>query len=291
VAAAGLLKSTRPRQWVKNGIVFFGLVFALKLNDLDAVTTVLAGFVAFTLASGAVYLVNDIVDVERDRLHPRKRLRPIASGILGTLPAGISAGVLFLAAILGSLAVAGPLTEMVIAYCVLMLLYTFGMKSVVMLDVFVISGGFVIRAVAGALIIDVPVSPWLYVFTALGSLFIAVGKRRQELVMLEDDPSQHRRILGEYSVPLLDQLLTVIMTATMMSYSLYTFTAGNLPANHSMMLTIPLVLYGLFRYSYLIHIRGQGGSPDELLFRDKPLLASVILWAVAVAAILYIVSG
>ena len=291
LAAAGLLKSTRPRQWIKNGIVFFGLIFALKLDDIGAFATVLAGFVAFTLASGAIYLVNDIVDAERDRLHPTKKLRPIASGAVGALPAGILAGVLFLAAILGSLAVAGPLTEMVIAYCVLMLLYTFGLKSIVMLDVFVISAGFVIRAVAGALIIDVPVSPWLYVFTALGSLFIAVGKRRQELTIAEDNPSQHRRILVEYSVPLLDQLLTVIMTSTMMAYALYTFTAENLPADHSMMLTIPLVLYGLFRYSYLIHIKGQGGSPDELLFRDKPLLISVVLWAASVIAILYVTSA
>ena len=289
--AVGLLKSTRPRQWVKNGIVFFGLVFALKLDELDAVTTVLAGFIAFALASGAVYLVNDIVDAERDRLHPTKKLRPIASGTVGALPAGILAGVLFLAATLGSLAVTGPLTEMVIVYCLLMLAYTFGVKNIVLLDVFVISAGFVIRAVAGALIIEVPVSPWLYVFTALGSLFIAVGKRRQELVGLDGNPSQHRRILGEYSVPLLDQLLTVIMTATMMAYSLYTFTADNLPADHSMMLTIPLVLYGLFRYSYLIHIRGQGGSPDELLFRDKPLLLSVVLWGAAVVAILYVSSA
>ncbi len=289
--AGGLLKSTRPRQWVKNGIVFFGLVFALKLDDLGAVAAVLAGFVAFSLASSAVYLVNDLVDVARDRLHPTKKLRPIASGTVGTLPVGILAGALSLAAILGSLAVTGPLTEMVIVYILLMLTYTFGLKNIVLVDAFVISAGFVIRAVAGALIIDVPVSPWLYVFTALGSLFIAVGKRRQELIVLGGDSSEHRRILGEYSVPLLDQLLTVIMTATMMAYSLYTFTAENLPADHSMMLTIPLVLYGLFRYAYLIHIKGQGGSPDELLFRDKPLLLSVVLWAVSVITILYFASG
>lgn len=291
VQAAGLLKSMRPRQWIKNGVVFFGLIFALKLTDLGAVATVLSGFLAFSLASSAVYLVNDIVDAGRDRLHPTKKFRPIASGTVGTLPAGILAGVLFLAAFLGSSAISGPLTETVIVYSALMLAYTFGLKNIVLVDVFVISAGFVIRAVAGALIIGVPVSPWLYVFTALGSLFIAVGKRRQELVVLEENPSQHRRILGEYSVSLLDQLLTVIMTSTVMAYSLYTFTAENLPSDYSMMLTIPLVLYGLFRYSYLIHIRGQGGSPDELLFRDKPLLSSVVLWAASVIAILYLASG
>ncbi len=287
-AVIGLLKSMRPRQWTKNGIIFFGLVFALRLYDLTAVRTVVAAFILFCLVSSAIYIVNDIVDAERDRLHPTKRFRPIAAGVVSAPTAIAVAAILFLLSIGGSIALSQPFAAMVVLYVILMLAYSFALKHIVLIDVFTIAGGFVIRAAAGALVIDEPISPWLYVCTVLASLFLGFGKRRHELATLDGDQVNHREILHEYSIPLLDHLLVIITASVIMAYSLYTFSAENLPHNHSMMFTIPFVLYGMFRYLYLVYIRGAGGSPEEIFLQDKPILLSVALWGLAVVVILYL---
>lgn len=263
-------------------------------------------FLVFCLASGFVYFVNDLVDVEKDRAHPRKRTRPIASGALPESTARLTAVVLLILTLLSAILLdalsqrfpfpAGapifPLpfafTVVTMAYLLLQIAYSFYLKNIVIIDVFCIAGGFVLRAVAGAAIIQVPISPWLYVLTTLLSLFIGFAKRRNEIVILEDNAKNHRAILEEYSPQLLDQMITITMACTAIAYFLYTFTAENLPKNHAMMLTIPFALYGIFRYMYLIYIKNEGGSPEEALLRDRPLLIDAILWALAVVIILYL---
>lgn len=307
-----ILKSMRPRQWSKNLILFTPLLFSFRqywqpfrpeMWRLLALT--LAAFAVFCLLSGAVYLFNDLVDVEKDRAHPRKRLRPIASGKLGSGAAKIALVVILLIAFAAALSLdrlaAGypypaaapilpfpyPFTLVGAAYIVLQIAYSFYLKHRVILDVFSVAAGFILRAVGGAAVIQVPISPWLYVVTILLSLFISFSKRRNELTVLEDAAPNHRAILREYTPELLDEMIAVTTASTVISYSLYTFSAENLPKNHAMMLTIPFVLYGIFRYLYLIHVKNEGGSPEELLLRDRSLATAVVLWCLAVVAILY----
>jgi 4-hydroxybenzoate polyprenyltransferase len=308
-----ILKEMRPRQWPKNGFVFLPLIFTVGQywspftpEMWEFLSLTIGAFIVFCLASGFVYLVNDLVDVEKDRAHPRKRNRPIASG---ALPEGVARGaaiVILIVTLLGAIVLdlygaafpypSGepifpfpmPFTVVTVAYLVLQVAYSFYLKHVVIIDVFCIAAGFVLRTVAGAAIIQVPISPWLYVLTTMLSLFIGFAKRRNELTILEDNAKDHRAILEEYSASLLDQIIAVTLACTVVAYSLYTFTAENLPANHAMMLTIPFVLYGIFRYLYLIHIKNEGGSPEEALLGDRPLLLSVLLWGAAVMLILYI---
>jgi 4-hydroxybenzoate polyprenyltransferase len=308
-----IIKSMRPRQWSKNGILFLPLLFTLRQYWLPFTpemwrffTLTLAGFLIFCLLSGVVYIINDLVDVEKDRAHPRKRLRPIASGKLDR-PAAVAAVIIILVlALIGSIfldlvsqsfpypgdapvfPVRFPFTLIGIAYVVLQVVYSFYLKQIVIIDVFAIAGGFMLRAVAGAAVIQVPISAWLYVVTILGSLFIGFSKRRNELVLLEGAATNHRAILKEYTPELLDEMISVTTASTVIAYSLYTFTAENLPKNHAMMLTIPFVLYGIFRYLYLVHVKNEGGSPEELLLRDRPLLATIALWGMSVVAILYV---
>ncbi len=307
-----ILLSMRPRQWTKNGILFFPLLFTIRqywrpftpvMWRFIALT--LAGFVIFCLLSGIVYIVNDLVDVEKDRQHPRKRLRPIASGALSRGAAMAAALVLLSSALVAStlldlyaqsfpypggepaFPVPFAFTFVGVSYLVLQIAYSFYLKNIVILDVFAIAAGFLLRTVAGAAVIQVPISPWLYVITILLSLFLGFSKRRHELVLLESAAASHRAILKEYTPALLDEMIAVTTASTVIAYSLYTFTAENLPKNHAMMLTIPFVLYGIFRYLYLIHIRQEGGSPEELLLRDRPLTIAVVLYGFAVVAILY----
>jgi 4-hydroxybenzoate polyprenyltransferase len=282
-----LLIALRPRQWTKNGLIFVALAFTLNLQDLTLLGRAVLAFACFCALSSAGYLLNDVVDVEADRQHPTKRLRPIAAG---SVPTGLALGlglVLALAALVGAFAINLPLGGLAVAYVALTALYSVSLKHIVLVDIFGIAAGFVLRAAAGAVAIDVPISPWLYIATMLGSLLIALGKRRAELETLGIEAAGHRRNLDAYSLEFIDQLILIVSSAAVMTYALYTFSAENLPRNHSMMLTIPAVLYGLFRYLFLVHEGSIGGSPEDLLFRDRPLLVAVVFWAVMAVAILY----
>ncbi len=282
-----LLVALRPKQWTKNGLVFFGLIFAHRLTEFDPSFRTLLAFAAFCLLSSATYIVNDLADLKRDRLHPIKRKRPIASGELSRTVAGATAILLLAAALSLSAALSLIFLGVSLLYLGLSISYSLWLKHLVILDVLAIAAGFVLRAVAGAVAISVPISPWLYVCTVLGALFIALCKRRHELLLLQNTAAEHRRILQDYSLPLLDQMISVVTSATLIAYSLYTFSAENLPKNSAMMLTIPFVLYGILRYLYLIHVKGSGGSPEELLLTDRPLLITVLGWGATSVAILY----
>ena len=295
-----VVRSMRPRQWTKNLIVFMALLFSIdedwQVSDPDSWLPLLGWtvitFVLFCLISSADYLVNDIMDRESDRQHPRKRKRPIAAGELSVRAAAVWAAVLAAAAIGTAFALTPWITWHVGAtlcgYIVLMLAYTFYLKHVVLMDMMVIGAGFVLRAMAGALAIDVPISPWLYVVTALAALFLVIHKRRAELTLLESDAASHRPILDQYSPALLDQIASLVTASTLISYGLYTFTAENLPDNDAMMLTIPFVLYGLLRYLYLVHQKGAGGSPEEILLSDWPLIIDIGLWLTTAAIVLMV---
>jgi 4-hydroxybenzoate polyprenyltransferase len=307
-----ILKEMRPRQWPKNGFVFLPLIFTVRQYWRPFSQTMwvffalsFGAFVVFCLASGFVYFVNDLVDVAQDRAHPTKKFRPIASGALPENVARISIVALLLLTLVGAVLLdmlarqfpdptgaaifpfPFPFTVITLTYLVLQVAYSFWLKHIVIVDVFCIAAGFVLRAVAGAAIIQVPISPWLYMLATMLSLFIGFAKRRNEIVILEGNAKNHRAILDEYNTEFLDQMIAVTLATTVIAYSLYTFTAENLPANHAMMLTIPFVLYGIFRYLYLIHIKNEGGSPEEALLRDRPLLISVVLWGLAVVSVLY----
>ena len=289
-----LLKAMRPRQWTKNGIVFLALVFSVgqdyHLNEPDTwipkLLESLLAFACFCMVSSADYLVNDIRDIESDRAHPTKRNRPIPAGLLQVRTAWIAFAVLALAGNSAAFALDWRVGLVVLGYTTMMLAYSYALKHMVIIDLFVIAGGFVMRAAAGALAIDVPISPWLYVVTALGALFLGINKRRAELVLLEDGAKSHRKILDDYTIPMLDQMGSIVTGALVMAYGLYTFTAEGLPANHSMMLTIPFVLYGIFRYLYLVNVKQEGGSPEEVLLKDVPVMLTAIGWVVTAGIIL-----
>ncbi len=296
-----LLVSLRPRQWPKNLLVFAAFFFSVNgswlPSDVSSWLPLLgrtsAAFGIFCLISGADYLINDVHDAEADRLHPRKRLRPIAAG---SLDPGLALGA---AATLIAIGVAaGFLLEtrfglVVVTYLALMLAYSFVLKRVVILDLLIIAVGFLLRAMAGAFTIDVPISPWLYLCTMLGALFLAIYKRRGEIASLEAAPVQegvggHRAVLAEYPPELLDQMVSVVSSASVMAYSLYVITAENLPSNHAMVFSVPFVLYGIFRYQYLVHHRGIGDSPEEIFLQDVPLILDILLWIVTVAVVLFV---
>lgn len=286
--ALSLLLSLRPGQWTKNLVVFAGLIFGERLFEPEAAARAAAAFVVFCALSGVVYLLNDVVDREADRLHPVKARRPIASG---ALPTPVALGVAFAlgtAALLAAFAL-GPLFGLTAAgYTALLGIYTGVLKHVVIIDVLTIASGFVLRAIAGAVVVDVPISHWLLVCTVLIALFLALSKRRHELVVLADAPG-HRRILEEYSPYLLDQMIAVVTASTLMAYAFYTISPETQQkfGTSLLSLTIPFPLYGIFRYLYLVHQREGGGSPSELLLNDRPLLLCVALWAATVVVIVY----
>jgi len=284
-----LIVALRPRQWPKNGLVFIALAFTLNLQEPGLLVRSVAAFACFCALSSAGYLLNDVVDVEADRGHPTKRLRPIAAGQMPVQFAlGLGLG-LALVGLAGAFVITPLLGVLALAYALLTAVYSTTLKHLVLLDIFGIAGGFVLRAAAGAVAIDVPISPWLYIATLLGALLIALGKRRTELETLGVEAAiGHRRNLESYSLDFIDQLILVVSSAALMTYALYTFSAENLPRNHSMMLTIPVVLYGLFRYLFLVREGDIGASPEELLFRDRPLLAAVAVWALLAVTILYL---
>jgi 4-hydroxybenzoate polyprenyltransferase len=287
--ALSLVLSLRPSQWTKNLIIFGGLIFGQRLLELSAVLHALAAFAIFCALSGVVYLINDVADREADRRHPIKQHRPIASGAVSVGAAMTLAVALGLVA-LGAAFWLSPLFGVVSAsYLGLLALYSGVLKHVVILDVLTIAVGFVLRAVAGAIAVDVPISHWLYLVTILGALFLALSKRRHELVLLADGATRHRRILEEYSPYLLDQMIAVVTASTIVAYAFYTMSPETVQkfGTDRLMLTLPFPLYGIFRYLYLVHQKEGGGSPSDMLLNDLPLLLCVGLWALSVAIIIY----
>ncbi len=279
----------RPKQWMKNGILFAALIFDAKLLNARYLLQTVVGFILFCLISGVVYTINDLVDVEKDRQHPHKRTRPLASGALSIRFAIVAASVIGI----GSLALAFWLDTIfaliLTGYLALQIAYSFKLKQIVLLDVMTIAAGFVLRVGAGVPLVDAErFSPWLYICTTLLALFLGLGKRRGELLLLEDEAHNHRTTLKAYNLPFLDQMISVVTSSTVLAYALYTFSAPNLPGNHTMMLTIPFVIYGIFRYLFLIHVRQWTIPPDEVLLKDRPSQINIGLWGLLAIGLLYI---
>jgi 4-hydroxybenzoate polyprenyltransferase len=285
----GIIKELRIHQWIKNTFVLIPLVFDRQLFLIEPLTRTIIGFFMFCFVSSSVYLINDIMDVEADRKHPRKKFRPIASGILPIPIAIISAIILVLISFIGSYFLSKSFLVILVIYFLINLAYSIKLKHVPILDVMIIASGFVLRVAAGVSIIQVErFSPWLYVVTTVLALFFGLGKRRGELATIQEKNNDQRKVLDGYSLPLLDQLITIISATTIMSFSLYTFSAPNLPDNHTMMLTIPFAIYGIFRYLYLIQIKNEGGAPDEIVLSDRPLQLTFLLFALVVVIIFYL---
>ncbi len=277
-----LIISMRPKQWYKNLILFVGIVFSRNLFDFSMWFSVISAFIIFCMLSGGDYMINDILDMERDKKHPTKRKRPIASGSLKKSHAILFASLLIILALSGSYLINSLFFIVSIMFFFLHNAYTLFLKHIILVDVLTISTNFVIRAIAGCLAISVLISPWLIICAFLLALFLALGKRRHELVLLGEEAKGHRKILEEYSTEMLDQMIGIASGALIISYSLYTFLADNI----YMMLTIPFAVYGLFRYLFLVHAKNFGGE-TERIFKDKGMLLSMILWAVLVVLILY----
>jgi 4-hydroxybenzoate polyprenyltransferase len=284
-----LFLSLRPEQWTKNLFVFAALLFGMQLGDRHAVMVAAATFVIFCALSGTVYLFNDVADRATDQAHPLKRQRPIASGALSPRVAVITAGFLGIVALQAALLISPALALVSGAYLTLLLMYSAALKHIVILDVLMIATGFVLRAAAGAVAIDVHISPWLLVCTTLLALFLALSKRRHELTLLAEGAAGHRPILGEYSAQLLDQMIGVVTASTLMAYAFYTASPETAQkfGTERLTWTIPFVLYGIFRYLYLVHQKRGGGNPSAMLLTDRPLLACVALWAISVMLLLY----
>jgi 4-hydroxybenzoate polyprenyltransferase len=287
--ASNLLLSLRPSQWTKNLLVFAGLIFGQRLMEPEAVGVALAAFAIFCALSGVVYLVNDVRDREADRLHPTKLHRPIASGALSPSTALAAALIMGAAAVAGAFWINVPFGIVAAAYVALLALYSTSLKHVVILDVLTLSGGFVLRAAGGAAAVEVEFSHWLLLLTLLLALFLALSKRRAELVTLAEGARAHRRILAEYSPYLLDQMIGVVTASTLLAYAFYTISAETVQkfGTDRLLWTVPFPLYGIFRYLYLVHQRSGGGNPSETLLEDRPILLCVALWGVSVIAILY----
>lgn len=280
-----LFKQLRPKQWTKNLLVFAALIFSLKAINVSAFVNTLTTFFLFSFVSGCVYILNDYVDREADRNHPVKKFRPMASGALNPTGALVFGGILLVSSLVVSYKI-NPLLMLLLAiYFAMNVSYSLKLKHVVIMDIMVIASGFVLRAIAGGLAINVHLTPWFLLCTMLLSLFLAIGKRRHELFLLDKQKDAHRKVLDKYSFTLLDQLTSIVATATIISYSLFTFTAGR---TIYLMWTIPFVIYGIFRYLYLIHIENKGGAPDRLLVEDKHILVTVVLYVASVLSILLI---
>lgn len=284
-----IISSLRVKQWIKNGFILAGLVFDRQLTNIDAGFRIFLGVLVFCLLASSVYVFNDLFDIQADRNHPTKRNRAIASGRI-PISAAIVIGIVLSA---GSLLWASLLSQQFLLICalylILNLVYSKWLKHIPILDVMIIASGFVLRVAAGVTLIEVErFSPWLYVVTTLLSLYIGFGKRRAELTLLSAEANQHRIVFDGYSIPFLDQLITIVSATTIVAYSLYTFSAPNLPSNNAMMLTIPFVLYGIFRYLYLVQVKQSGGAPEEMVLKDLPLQVTLALWGLSILIIFYI---
>ena len=282
-----LFKTMRPRQWTKNAFLFAALVFDEKLFHPIAFLRTLAGFGLFCLISSAVYIFNDLMDVESDRQHPVKKYRPIASGKL-PVPVAVAAGsVLVLLTLAVGALLSWQFSLTMLVYFILMLAYSKWLKKILILDVLVLAAGFVLRVHAGTTLIVVErFSPWLYVLMTLLALYLGFGKRRAELALLANSANEHRQVFDSYTIPLLDQFITIVSGTTIVAYSLYTFFRPAAP--QSLMLTIPFVVYAIFRYLYLVQVKQIGGEPEEILLTDRPLQISIFLWGLAVLAVFYL---
>ena len=284
-----LLKTMRPRHWTKNAFIFAALVFDGKLFHLPDFLRTLAGFALFCLISGAVYIFNDLFDLEADRQHPAKRSRPLASGKL-SIPVAITSGVILtlLTLALGYW-LAWQFDLVLLVYFAMILAYSKWLKHIPILDVFIIATGFVLRVHAGTTLITVErFSPWMYVVMTLLALYLGFGKRRAELVLLAKEAGSHRKVLEGYTLPLLDQFITIVSGTTIVAYSMYTFFRPEAPNGHTLMLTIPFVVYAIFRYLYLIQVKNIGGAPEEVLLSDRPLQIAILLWGLAILAVFYL---
>jgi len=284
-----LLKTMRPRQWTKNIFIFAALVFDKQLLIPSSLLRTVAGFVLFCLIASAVYIFNDLSDVEADREHPEKRKRPIASGQLPVRVAWV-AGILLVVLSVGLGYLLSPAFAAVeVIYFLLFIAYSKWLKHILILDVLILAAGFVLRVAAGVALIHVErFSPWLYVVMTLLSLYLGFGKRRAELALLSDDAASHRKVLHGYTIPLLDQYIVIVSATTIVAYSFYTFSAPNVPANHSMMLSIPFVVYAIFRYLYLVQVKEGGGEPEEILLSDRPFQVGLLLWGLVVFVVFYL---
>jgi 4-hydroxybenzoate polyprenyltransferase len=283
-----LIKTMRPRQWMKNAVLFAALVFDKKLFFPAELGRTVLGFIIFCLLSGVIYIINDLADVEADRQHPQKRNRPLASGALSERFASMAAFGLLIVLAPVSYLLSPDFFLVALAYLALNLAYSRWIKHIPLLDVFSIAAGFVLRVAAGVVLVGVErFSPWLYIVITLGALYIGFGKRRAELATMAENAGSTRRVLDGYTIAILDQFITIVSATTIIAYSLYTFSAPNLPENHMMMLTIPFVLYGVFRYLYLIQISNQTGAPEDVLLGDRPLQITILLWGLAVILIFY----
>ena len=287
----GLVKTMRPRQWPKNVFVFVALFFDRQLDEPDSVLRAIGAFILLSLMSSAVYIMNDLADIENDRQHPRKRYRPLPAGRLSPRVAGIASVLMAIGSLAAGFLIAPAFGMILLAYLTIQIAYTFRLKHVVLVDVFVIATGFILRIAAGVAVLEAVqrFSPWLYVFGGFLALFLALGKRRHELVLLGAEAGNHRAILNEYTLELIDRLIGIVTTSTLVAYSLYTFLSEGLPQNHVMMLTIPFVLYGMFRYLYLVHVRGLGGAPEDIVLQDRPLQLTLALFALVVFVALYVI--
>jgi 4-hydroxybenzoate polyprenyltransferase len=284
-----LIQSMRPRQWIKNGLLFIPLIFDKQLTNWPALGRVVVGFILFCLLSSLVYIINDLMDIEADRNHPQKSLRPIASGKLKTSTAWIACIVIVLIFFVPAIWLSLKFALIGLAYLLLNLAYSAWFKHTPILDVMILASFYVLRVGAGVSLIEVHrFSPWLYVFTIFLALYLGIGKRRAELNLLAEEANSHRKALEGYTLPLLDQFIMIVSSCTIITYSLYTFSAPNLPENHTTMLTIPFVIYGIFRYLYLIQVKECGGEPEEVLFTDRPLQLDILLWGFAIMIIFYL---
>ncbi len=290
-ALTGLIKTMRPKQWTKNAFIFAGIVFDGQLFVTESFLRVLISFILLCLLSGSVYIINDLADIERDRAHPTKRNRPIPSGKL-PIPLAITAAIIIPTfVIIASIALRWQFAVVLGMYLVLQLFYSFLLKHIVIIDVLAVTTGFVLRVAAGVVVIQVAAfSPWLYACTALLSLFLIVGKRRQELLLVAEKAGTTRVTLEHYNLPLLDDMLRIVITGTIFCYLLYAIEAPSvlLAGTNLALLTVPFVLYGMFRYLYLIHVKGEGSAPDEVLLKDRPLQIAILLWGLTFVLILYV---
>lgn len=295
---SALLRTMRPKQWIKNVFVFMAIAFSegRLWRQPDQLLIVLGAFLTFCACSSAIYLLNDLVDIEKDRAHPKKRNRPLASGQLSVTVAIVAAVILIIGVIISAYlldfrngAADYGFLIVILTYILIQgLLYSFWLKHVVILDIFTIASGFVLRAIAGAVVLDIPITPWLLVCVGLLSLFLGLGKRRAELMLLGETASSHRRILEEYSLPMVDQMIGIVTSATIIAYTLFTYTSETLQREPYpvMMATIPLVVYAIFRYIYLIHRHSEGGSPEELVLKDLPFAASILIYGLMVLVLM-----
>ncbi|WP_322816841.1 decaprenyl-phosphate phosphoribosyltransferase [Chloroflexus sp.] len=289
-----LIRTMRPRQWIKNIFVFAAIAFSegrLWYTEPVQLLRVIGAFIAFCMAASAIYLINDLVDIEKDRAHPRKCHRPLAAGILSPTLAMVTAAILIIAVFPFAFWLDGDLDFMLVLAIYIAVqgfLYSYWLKNVVIFDILIIAAGFILRAVAGAVVIDIVITPWLIVCMGLLALFLGIGKRRHELKLLEDGAGNHRRILDEYSIPLLDQMQAIVTASIVMAYSMTAFSAPVAPQKPfpMLMITIPFVVYAIFRYLYLIHQHDGGGAPEDLVLQDRPLALSIVLWGITVLGVL-----